>query len=89
MIGSLGLPVGLFWFAWTARSDISWASPAASIIVFAWGNLCLFVSTVQYLVDTYRGTTVASAAGANSLARYGLAGAFPLFILQSKFSFLT
>lgn len=33
MIGSIGPPVGLFWFAWTARADISWASPAISIIV--------------------------------------------------------
>jgi Major Facilitator Superfamily len=84
IIGSFGLPLGLFWFAWTARSDISWVSPAAAMIPFSWGNLCLFVSTIQYLVDTYRGSVIASAAGANGLARYGLAGAFPLFTLQSK-----
>nr|XP_036579807.1 major facilitator superfamily transporter [Colletotrichum truncatum]KAF6787487.1 major facilitator superfamily transporter [Colletotrichum truncatum] len=82
MIGSLGLPLGLFWFGWTARADISWASPVIAIIPFAWGNMCLFVSTIQYLVDVYQGTTVASAASANSLARYVLAGAFPLFIVQ-------
>ena len=43
MIGGVGLPIGLFWFAWTARPDIHWASPVVSTIVFAWGNLCVFV----------------------------------------------
>ncbi|KAK3390033.1 major facilitator superfamily transporter [Podospora didyma] len=82
MIGSIGPPIALFWFAWTARADISWASPTFSMVAFAWGNLCIFISTMQYMVDTYHGSTVASAASANSLARYGLAGAFPLFTLQ-------
>ncbi|KAI8654823.1 MFS domain-containing protein [Fusarium keratoplasticum] len=82
MIGSIGLPIGLFWFAWTARPGVSWASPAAAMIVFAWGNLCVFVSTIQYTTDTYHGSVVASAASANSLARYGFAGVFPLFTIQ-------
>ncbi|KAF5637283.1 polyamine transporter 4 [Fusarium tjaetaba] len=82
MIGSIGLPIGLFWFAWTARPGVSWASPAASMIIFAWGNLCVFVSTMQYITDTYHGSVVASAASANSLARYGFAGVFPLFTIQ-------
>lgn len=86
MIGSVGLPIGLFWFAWTARPGVSWASPAAAMIAFAWGNLCVFVSTIQYITDTYHGSVVASAASANSLARYGFAGVFPLFTIQSKYS---
>lgn len=82
MVGSFLIPLGVFWFGWTARVDTSWASPAVAIVPFAWGNLCLFVSTMQYLVDAYHGTTVASAASANSLARYTMAGAFPLFTVQ-------
>jgi hypothetical protein len=85
LIGSIGLPIGLFWFGWTARPGVSWASPAAAMIIFAWGNLCVFVSTMQYITDTYHGNVVASAASANSLARYGFAGVFPLFTIQSKF----
>lgn len=84
MIGSIGLPIGLFWFGWTSRADICWASPVVAIMIFAWGNLCVFVSTTQYIVDAYHGLTVASAMSANSLARYGLAAAFPLFTIQSK-----
>lgn len=83
IFGSIGLPIGLFWFAWTANDHISWASPAASVIPFAWGNLCVFVSTMQYMSDTYPGNIVASAAGANTLARYVFAAAFPLFTIQS------
>ncbi|KPM42780.1 hypothetical protein AK830_g3809 [Neonectria ditissima] len=82
MIGSVGPPVGLFWFGWTARAGVSWASPAAAIIPFAWGNLCIFVSAIQYTADTYHGSVVASASSANSLARYVFAGVFPLFTLQ-------
>ncbi|KAL7939956.1 major facilitator superfamily domain-containing protein [Trichoderma barbatum] len=82
LIGSFGLPIGLFWFAWTARPTTSWASPAAAIIPFAWGNICVFVSTVQYITDTYTGNTVASASSSNSLARYAFAAVFPLFTIQ-------
>lgn len=84
MIGSVGPPICLFWFGWTARSEISWASPAAAIIVFAWGNLCIFVGAIQYMTDTYHGSVVASASSANGLVRYGFAGVFPLFTIQSK-----
>ncbi|KAK3349580.1 major facilitator superfamily transporter [Lasiosphaeria hispida] len=82
MLGSLGMPVGLFWMAWTSRSDVSWVSPVVAMIPFAWGNLCVFISTMQFTVDTYTGTVIASATSANSLTRYGLSGAFPLFAIQ-------
>lgn len=85
LLGSVCLPIGLFWFGWTSRIEIHWASPIVAIMLFAWGNLCVFVSTTQYMVDTYLGLTVASAMSANSLARYGLAAAFPLFTTQSEF----
>ena len=44
MIGSIGIPIGLFWFAWTARKGVHWMSPVAAAVPFAWGNLCVFVS---------------------------------------------
>jgi hypothetical protein len=43
MLGSLGIPVSLFWFAWSAKSSVHWISPILAGIPFAWGNLCLFV----------------------------------------------
>lgn len=44
MMGSLGLPIGLFWFGWSAQSDVHWISPVLAAAPFAWGNLCVFVS---------------------------------------------
>ncbi|TQS32492.1 hypothetical protein Golomagni_07189, partial [Golovinomyces magnicellulatus] len=82
IIGSFGLPIGLFWFAWTAKANISWASPVVAIVMYQWGNLCVFISTAQYLADTYTGSVVASASGACTLSRYAFGGIFPLFIIQ-------
>jgi len=44
MLGSLGIPIGLFWFGWTANAGVHWAVPIVGSVPFAWGNLCLFVS---------------------------------------------
>lgn len=82
MMGSFGLPIGLFWFAWTARSDISWASPVVSAIPFAWGNLSCFIAAANYLIDTYQALNGASAMAANGFLRYVLGAVFPLFTLQ-------
>ena len=43
MMGSIALPIGLFWFAWTAK--IHWASPVCAAIPFGWGNFLVFVSS--------------------------------------------
>lgn len=50
MGGSLLLPISLFWFAWTAKKDISWASPVVSGVPFACGNLCIFICELSYLI---------------------------------------
>lgn len=42
MIGSIALPIALFWFAWTAK--IHWQSPVFAAVPFAWGNFLVFVS---------------------------------------------
>jgi hypothetical protein len=82
MIGCVGPVLGMFWFGWTAKSGISWASPVIAMIPFAWGDVCIFVSLMQYTTDCYAGTTTASVASANTFARYVFSGAFPLFTRQ-------
>jgi len=84
IIGSVGLPIGLFMFGWTARESVSWAVPAFAIILFAWGNFCIFTSCMHYLSETYSTTISASVASANSLARYWFAGALLLFTVDSE-----
>lgn len=43
MLGSFGLPVGLFWFAWSAREGVHWIVPVIGAVPFAWGNLSVFI----------------------------------------------
>ncbi|KAI6861390.1 putative MFS polyamine transporter [Hortaea werneckii] len=82
MAGAFGVPIGLFWFAWTAQPQTHWISPVLAGIPFAWGNLCVFVSAATYLIDVYGALNGASAMAANGLARYTLGAVFPLFTFQ-------
>jgi MFS family permease len=82
MIGSFMLPLGLFWFAWTARPGIHWIVPIIATVPFACGNLLVFNSAVLYLLDTYGPLMGASAMAANGLLRYTLGAVFPLFTVQ-------
>jgi hypothetical protein len=52
MVGSLGIPIGLFWLGWAARKDVHWIVPVLGSVPFAWGNLSVFVSSPS---QTYEG----------------------------------
>lgn len=82
MLGSFLLPVGLFWFAWSARASVHWIVPILATIFFGAGNLLVFCSCVLYMLDTYGALYGASAAAANGLLRYLLGAVFPLFTVQ-------
>lgn len=82
MLGSFLLPIGLFWFAWTARTSVHWIVPILATIFFGCGNLLVFCSCVLYLMDTYGPLLGASAAAANGVLRYVAGSAFPLFTRQ-------
>lgn len=43
MMGSVLLPLGLFWYGWTAREGVHWLSSVIAAVFIAWGNLCIFV----------------------------------------------
>jgi hypothetical protein len=47
MFGSIGIPIGLFWFAWTSRHSVHWIVPILASIPFAWGNISIFVSRLS------------------------------------------
>ena len=82
MLGSLILPTGLFWFAWTAKPSIHWICPIVAQAVTIFGSALIYVGANLYMVDTYGPLYGASATGATSLSRYTLSAAFPLFTLQ-------
>ena len=48
IVGALLVPICLFWFAWTSRSDVHWIVPIIGSSLFSIAALLLFVS-VQFL----------------------------------------
>jgi putative flippase GtrA len=84
MIGSAFMPIGLFWFAWTAKKSIHWIVPCLAGIPFGAGLVLVFLSAVMYILEVYTPLVAASAIAALGLLRYLLAMAFPLFTVRSK-----
>lgn len=82
MLGSVLLPVGLFWFAWAPGRNVHWIIPVLAGVPFGWGSLTIFISATTYLVDVYQAANGASAVAANGILRYGFGAAFPLFTIQ-------
>ncbi|KAH6887661.1 major facilitator superfamily domain-containing protein [Thelonectria olida] len=78
MIGAVLLPIGLFWFAWTNGPEIHWIVSITASSFFAAGLVLVFLSLLNYLIDSYT-IFAASALAANSVLRSLLGAAFPLF----------
>ncbi|EJS41595.1 tpo4p [Saccharomyces arboricola H-6] len=80
--GSVALPIGLFWQAWTARADVHWMAPVAAGVPFGFGLILIFFSVLMYFSTCYPPLTVASCLAANNLLRYIMSSVFPLFTIQ-------
>lgn len=78
MLGSIFLPVGLFWFAWTNYPSIHWAVSIVGTAPFGFGMVLVFLSIMNYLIDAYV-IYAASVLAANSVLRSLFGAAFPLF----------
>lgn len=72
------IPLGLFWFAWTALPPTHWISAILSGVPFGFGLVALFLGITSYLIDCY-GQYSASALAANAVLRSLFGAAFPLF----------
>ncbi|KAJ5101147.1 hypothetical protein N7456_007199 [Penicillium angulare] len=75
--GSIMIPIGEFWFSWTARPSVHWISPILAGLPFGFGNGLVFIYSINYLAGSYTVYAASSLAG-NSIVRYGLAGVLPL-----------
>jgi multidrug resistance protein len=76
--GAILVPVGLFWYGWTAEKDTHWILPNIGAALIAAGVIIGFQCIQTYMVDTYT-RYAASAVGAATVLR-SLAGfGFPLF----------
>lgn len=76
--GACLVPIGLFWFGWSAQAHTHWILPNIGAAIFAAGTIMGFQCTQTYVVDAYT-RYAASAVGAATVLR-SLAGfGFPLF----------
>jgi hypothetical protein len=73
MLGAPAIPVSLFWMGWTANPTISYWSPLLASVLFGYGIFCVFISTYQYLIDSYE-IYAASALTMITLVRYVAGG---------------
>lgn len=81
ILGSIFLPIGLFWFAWTNGPQIHWIVPIIGSAFFSCGIVLVFLASFVYLVDSYV-IFAASVLAANSVLRSLFGAAFPLFTTQ-------
>lgn len=75
------IPIGLFIFAWTSYSDISWAGPAMGGFPVGFGFIFLYNAANNYLVDSYQ-HQAASALAAKTCLRSFWGAAVVLFTEQ-------
>uniref|UniRef100_A0A0L0N7D7 Putative transporter n=1 Tax=Tolypocladium ophioglossoides (strain CBS 100239) TaxID=1163406 RepID=A0A0L0N7D7_TOLOC len=82
MVGGVGFAITMFWLAWSAEyNSVHWIVPTLAGVFLATFMLFIFVSFLNYLVDTYL-MYAASAIAANTVARSACAAAAPLFTNQ-------
>ncbi|KAF1992484.1 MFS general substrate transporter [Aulographum hederae CBS 113979] len=78
---SILMPISLFLFAWTVGRT-HWIVPVIAEALFGMAQLQIFMAATMYVMDCYGPLFGASAMAANTLLRYILSAAFPLFALQ-------
>ncbi|KAI1764689.1 MFS general substrate transporter [Hypoxylon sp. FL1150] len=79
IIGGVGFPVTMFWFAWTAEyNSIHWIVPTIAGVFLATSLMLIFVGFLNYLVDSYL-MYAASAIAVNTVTRSACGAAAPLF----------
>lgn len=78
IIGSLFIPVCLFWFGWVSRASVHWIVPIIASSLFPMGAVLLFNALLLYQGDAYP-RYVGSVLAGNDLMRGAFGAGFPLF----------
>jgi hypothetical protein len=76
--GSILVPIGLFWYGWSAQAKLFWIMPNIGTGIFAFGSIICFQCIQTYIVDSYSryaASAMSAATVLRSLAGFG----FPLF----------
>ncbi|KAH8786362.1 putative MFS transporter [Hyaloscypha sp. PMI_1271] len=72
------VPIGFFWYGWTAQKKVHWMAPIVGTSFIGLGNLFVMLPAQIYLVDAFGPESAASALAANSLLRSLFATFLPL-----------
>jgi MFS family permease len=71
---SLLIPIGLFWYGWSAQARLHWIMPIVGTAWVGLGTVAIFMCVQTYLIDAFE-VHAASASAANTVLR-SLLGAF-------------
>ena len=82
--GAPAIPISMLWMGWTAYPSISFWSPLGASVLFGYGILCVFISSYQYIIDSYE-IYAASALSSVTLIRYVAAGGMVSNLLARSF----
>ncbi|KAL4894554.1 major facilitator superfamily domain-containing protein [Aspergillus ambiguus] len=77
IIGAILVPIGLFWYGWSARASIHWIMPNIGAAIYSAGTLVEVLCVTGYIIDTYQ-KYAASAMAAIIVLRSILAVVLPL-----------
>ncbi|CAH0043434.1 unnamed protein product [Clonostachys solani] len=72
------VPIGMFWYGWSAEKQTHWIVPIIATTVFGFGYLLVLMPTQLYLVDAFGAEAAASALAANTILRCLFAAFLPL-----------
>jgi hypothetical protein len=78
MVASFLIPIGLFWYGWSAQAHVHWIMPDIGAAIFCAGAISCFQAMQTYIVDSYTrfaASGIAAAVVMRSLCGFG----FPLF----------
>jgi DHA1 family multidrug resistance protein-like MFS transporter len=78
-LGSVSLPICLFWYGWSARESVHWIVPIIGSSLFTVGLVTMFNAALNYLGIVYPRYAASIFAG-NALFRASFGAIFPLFV---------
>lgn len=77
IFGSAFMPLGLFWYGWSAQAHIHWIMPMIGTGLMGMGNCLIFMGIQAYTIDAFT-LYAASALAANTMIRSIMAAVLPL-----------
>lgn len=77
ILGSFLLPIGLFWYGWSAKAHAHWIVPIIGTSFVGVGILYVFLPVQMYLIDAYT-IYAASAIATNTIVRSIFGATVPL-----------